>query len=307
MTERFAAHDAPVVVVGAGPAGLAAAISLARLGVETMLVERRPSSSSLPRATAGEPALDGAAAPLGPRGRDARGRGRRRVAACWQCGHPGRRRPRDGVARRPADARAGRAQPDGARVRPPGPPGARAARAPASLAGARVRLHTEMVGVETGPGRRGDAPRLATRRGPDRPRPVPRGRGRRAQPVRARARHRHAGPRRLGQAVTALFRAPLWAVLGGHRYGIYASATRTAPAAFLPAGRGDRWVLRHLGSRRRSGGTPTDSLVADPRGRRRRRPRRLDRAHRRLHVRRPARPTASGPATSSWPATPPTA
>ena len=43
--------ESPVVVAGAGPAGLAAAISLARLGVETMLVERRAELSSLPRAT----------------------------------------------------------------------------------------------------------------------------------------------------------------------------------------------------------------------------------------------------------------
>src|SRR4051812_49961266 len=45
-------EDVPVVVVGAGPAGLTAAISLARLGVEAMLVERRAELSSLPRATA---------------------------------------------------------------------------------------------------------------------------------------------------------------------------------------------------------------------------------------------------------------
>ena len=45
-------EDVPVVVVGAGPAGLAAAIALARLGVETLLVERRAELSSLPRATA---------------------------------------------------------------------------------------------------------------------------------------------------------------------------------------------------------------------------------------------------------------
>ena len=45
-------EDVPVVVVGAGPAGLAAAIALGRLGVETMLVERRAELSSLPRATA---------------------------------------------------------------------------------------------------------------------------------------------------------------------------------------------------------------------------------------------------------------
>ncbi|HWH93864.1 MAG TPA: FAD-dependent oxidoreductase, partial [Baekduia sp.] len=41
-----------VLVVGAGPAGLTAAIALARHGVDCLLVERRPEISSLPRATA---------------------------------------------------------------------------------------------------------------------------------------------------------------------------------------------------------------------------------------------------------------
>jgi 2-polyprenyl-6-methoxyphenol hydroxylase-like FAD-dependent oxidoreductase len=41
----------PVVVVGAGPAGLTAAVSLARHGIEVLLVERRASGSDLPRAT----------------------------------------------------------------------------------------------------------------------------------------------------------------------------------------------------------------------------------------------------------------
>ena len=41
-------EELPVLIVGAGPAGLAAAISLSRLGVETMLVERRAELSSLP-------------------------------------------------------------------------------------------------------------------------------------------------------------------------------------------------------------------------------------------------------------------
>src|SRR3954464_3314859 len=52
MRKTMNSEDPPVVIVGAGPAGLTAAISLARLGVETMLVERRPQLSSLPRATA---------------------------------------------------------------------------------------------------------------------------------------------------------------------------------------------------------------------------------------------------------------
>jgi putative polyketide hydroxylase len=42
----------PVVVVGAGPAGLVAAATLARNGVASLLVERNPGLSPLPRATA---------------------------------------------------------------------------------------------------------------------------------------------------------------------------------------------------------------------------------------------------------------
>ena len=45
-------REVPVLVAGAGPAGLAAAAVLARYGVETLLVERRRRPSGLPRATA---------------------------------------------------------------------------------------------------------------------------------------------------------------------------------------------------------------------------------------------------------------
>jgi putative polyketide hydroxylase len=42
----------PVVIVGAGPAGLVAAVTLARQGIASLLVERNPGLSPLPRATA---------------------------------------------------------------------------------------------------------------------------------------------------------------------------------------------------------------------------------------------------------------
>jgi putative polyketide hydroxylase len=45
------ARDVPVVVAGAGPAGLVAAVTLARHGVGSLLVERNPALSPRPRAT----------------------------------------------------------------------------------------------------------------------------------------------------------------------------------------------------------------------------------------------------------------
>jgi putative polyketide hydroxylase len=46
------ARQVPVVIVGAGPAGLVAAVTLARNGIGSLLVERNPGLSPLPRATA---------------------------------------------------------------------------------------------------------------------------------------------------------------------------------------------------------------------------------------------------------------
>src|SRR5690349_11160380 len=44
-------HDVPVLISGAGPAGLAAALELARHDIPLLLVERRPEPSPHPRAT----------------------------------------------------------------------------------------------------------------------------------------------------------------------------------------------------------------------------------------------------------------
>jgi 2-polyprenyl-6-methoxyphenol hydroxylase-like FAD-dependent oxidoreductase len=48
------------------------------------------------------------------------------------------------------------------------------------------------------------------------------------------------------QAVSIVFRAPLWSRLGHHRYGIYSVEPPNA-ASFLPAGAGDRWTYALFG------------------------------------------------------------
>jgi putative polyketide hydroxylase len=49
------------------------------------------------------------------------------------------------------------------------------------------------------------------------------------------------GEGELEHAVTALFRAPLWDLIGDHRYGIYNVTHPEGEGSFLPAGPEDRW------------------------------------------------------------------
>ena len=55
------------------------------------------------------------------------------------------------------------------------------------------------------------------------------------------------GPDNLVEAVTALFRAPLWDLAGDRRYGLYSIEHPDAEGIFLPAGRGDRWLYGVMG------------------------------------------------------------
>ena len=63
-----ASEEFEVVVVGAGPAGLASAATLGSYGVETLVVERRLVTLDAAAGDTASTGDDGVAPPLGPRG-----------------------------------------------------------------------------------------------------------------------------------------------------------------------------------------------------------------------------------------------
>jgi putative polyketide hydroxylase len=239
--ETVHTEEAPVLIAGAGPAGLAAAISLARLGVETVLVERRAELSSLPRATAvslrsmelirswgAEDAVLAGAVEVEMNGWQSDTLATADAGAMWPVGVPTREQSAVLSPTAPAAVPQDHLEPvllDRLRA----------------LGGCRVHLHTEVVGVQDLP----DGVEVALR-------DVSSGR---VRTVRARyliaadgahSRIRSAlgiamrGPDGLAHVVTATFRAPLWPVVGDHRYVIY-SVSRPE-GTFLPADRDDRWI-----------------------------------------------------------------
>ena len=235
-------EDVPVVVVGAGPAGLAAAIALARLGVEAMLVERRAALSSLPRATAislrsmelirswgVEDAVRAEAVDVEWHGWLSDTLAAAAEGSMWPTGIPTREQAALLSPTAPACVPQDHLEPvllEHLR----------------SLGATRVQLHTEVVQATDRP--QGVEVVL---------RDVPSGETRtvRARYLvaadGARSRIRGAlgiamrGPDGLGHVVTAIFRAPLWQVVGEHRYGVYSVSHRDGAGTFLPSGRGDRW------------------------------------------------------------------
>jgi 2-polyprenyl-6-methoxyphenol hydroxylase-like FAD-dependent oxidoreductase len=234
--------EVDVVVVGAGPAGLVAAATLAEHTVSTLLVERRDQPSTLPRATVvstrsmelmrrwglEEAVLAG--------GVDADVR-------LWECTTL-------------SEAAQGRALEVGYPTRAqaamisPTAPGTvpqdhleRVLREHVSAQPAvRLALGTELVGFED----RTDHVRVALR-APDGSTRTVRARYLVAadgahSPVRTRL----AIPTRERQGeyggVQVVFHAPLTAVLGAVRHSLYSVTTPDAPGLFLPAGSEDRWV-----------------------------------------------------------------
>jgi putative polyketide hydroxylase len=236
--------DAPVLVVGAGPAGLAAAIELARHGVAVQLVERRTRLSSHPRATVLslrsmeiirawglEEHVRGRSVPdVDWRMLRAETLAAAAAGTALEVGYPSAEQSRMISPTAPACV----AQDD---VEPLLLAHLRAAGVPVALGtavttlvatgdGATVRLRDVRTGAATavhaGYVVAADGARSTLRR---------------ALGIEL------AGPDGLMAGFTTLFRAPLWDVVGPHRHVIYS----VGDGAVLPAGRGDRWLLGHAG------------------------------------------------------------
>ena len=236
----------PVLVVGGGPAGLAAAITLARYGVESLLVERRDELSHQPRATAisvrsmevlrswglESQVLQGAidVSLLGRIGETLTGPG-----SVIPLGYP-----------TPEQA---------ARVSPVAPVSAPQdhlepvlLRHLERLSPAGARFGTELVDVAVGES--GVLVRIRDGRS-GRPQTVAARYLVGADGVRSRVRDALGvtmhGPGLLAHRVTTLFRAPLWERIERPHYVLYPITHPEAEGTFLPAGRGDRWVYAHAG------------------------------------------------------------
>jgi putative polyketide hydroxylase len=235
--------EVQVLVVGAGPAGLAAAVGLARNGVECLLVERRHQLSPLPRATVVSTRSMELLRSWGLED-DVRDRS---VTVEWRmlvCGTL-------------AAAAAGVSYPVGypsaeqSAVISPCEPACVAQDDVEPvlldelrrLPSARVQFTTEVVNVnnrsagvcatlrdvETGEMRRVRTRYLVAADGAH-------------STVRKRLGIPMHGPDNLLSGLTALFHAPLWDLVGERRHCLYAVTHPDAGGLFIPAGRGDRWI-----------------------------------------------------------------
>ena len=239
-------REVPVLIVGAGPAGLVAAGTLARLGVPVLVAERRRELSGLPRATVISTRSMELLRSWGLE-EEILGGGVDAELALWVC-------------ETLATAGTGSAEPVGlpsrqqsALVSPTAPAVVPQdhlepvlLRHVRSLAGCRVLLGTELVRLDDRPDGIGAVLRDATGR---------------TTVVRARyviaADGAHStvrttlgipmrGPEHLAEQLSVLFRAPLWKLLGDTRYVLYA-VTRRRRGGHVSSGRAGRPVAVRQG------------------------------------------------------------
>jgi 2-polyprenyl-6-methoxyphenol hydroxylase-like FAD-dependent oxidoreductase len=237
-------EDYEVVVVGAGPAGLASAITLGSYGVETLVIDRRPAAATLPRATVASTSTMELLRRWGLEG-EVWDRSIEVEWQAWSCATL-------------ADADQGEAVEVGLPTR------AQAAlvspTAPACLAqdelepllerhldaldGVTVERGVELVSLDQA----GDGLQVLTLDRPGEP-------GRRvraryvvgADGLRSRVRSELGiateGSEEPDARIGILFRGPVWDLLGRHRYGIYFLTGENEGRTFIPSGKPDRWMF----------------------------------------------------------------
>jgi putative polyketide hydroxylase len=236
----MAREEFEVAVVGAGPGGLATAVTLGSYGVETLVVERRSTSSTLPRATV---ASTGTMELLRRWGLDAKAweRSIDVVWRAWAC-------PTLAEAHRGEPVEVGLPTPDQAALVSPTSP----ACLPQdelepmleehldSLRSVRLERGVELLSLA----READGDHVLTLAGPGERRRIRARYVVGADGVRSRVREAlgiaSEGDEQLADRLAVLFHAPLWQLVRDHRYGIYFLGDGSS---FIPAGKADRWVF----------------------------------------------------------------
>ncbi len=234
-------HEVPVLIVGAGPAGLATALALGRYGVECLLVERRHEPSSHPRATVVSTRSMELVRSFGLE-REVLAGGIEVDWLMWFCETLVRAEAgRGGEVGLPTRAQAALLSPSAPECVPQDHLERVLLERVRSLGPTTVALETEVTGLESGP----DGVLVSLR-----------GHGGATRDVRAsylvaadgaRSTVRKAlgipmlGPSDVLAGSGALVRTPLWSMLPEPRYGAYWVERPGAESLFLPAG-GDRWI-----------------------------------------------------------------
>lgn len=240
-TPREEIHSVPVLIVGAGPAGLTAAITLAHQGIASLLVERRNDASDHPRATVISTRSMELFRSWGLESRIEVG-AVDVTSTAWLTDTLASAQGRAMPVGLPDRAQAAAISPTGpvwapqdhlesvllAHLRTHRDAQVRYATELRTLDqdhdGVRATLHDRASGAMTTV----EASYLVA-----------------ADGAHSTARNTLGipmhGPDRLRESLTALFVAPLWEVVGERRYGIYAVGHAEAGGVFIPAG-GDRWM-----------------------------------------------------------------
>jgi putative polyketide hydroxylase len=240
----------PVVIVGAGPAGLSAAIALALRGVDSVIVDRRLKRSSLPRATTVSTRSMELIRAWGVEQEIVAG-GVEVEWLMWES--PTLARAAEGAAIEvglPTRAQAALISPTGPACVPQDHLERVLLGHLRQLGRTSIELGTTLTDLED----RCDHVRVTLRNAAGRSRVATAGYVVAADGARSTVRGALGismqGSEEIFGGANALIRAPLWSVLGEHRYGIYVTTEPGAEGVFLPAGPADRWGYGFLAKAR---------------------------------------------------------